>query len=75
MDAEAAEVWAAVRALPRRQAQAVALRYLDDLPLKGIGEILGCSPGTVKTHLARARKRLGDVLGVQVIEEVGDNAG
>lgn len=75
MDAEASELWAAVRALPRRQAQAVALRYLDDLPLNEIGEILGCSPGTVKTHLARARERLGDVLGVQVAEEVGDDAG
>lgn len=75
MDAEASEVWAAVRALPRRQAQVVSLRYLDDLPLNEIGEILGCSPGTVKTHLARARRRLGDVLGVQVVEEVGDDAG
>lgn len=58
MNAEAIELWEAVRSLPRRQRQAVALHYIDDLPLGDIGEILGCSAGTVKTHLARARERL-----------------
>ena len=28
-----ADFWRAVRSLPRRQAQAVALRYLEDLPV------------------------------------------
>jgi len=31
MDGEATEVWNAMRALPKRQARAVALHYLDDL--------------------------------------------
>jgi len=75
MDAEATEVWNAVRALPKRQAQAVALHYLDDLSVKKIGVIMGCSPGTVKTHLARGRKRLERALGVWTNEEVDRHVG
>ena len=33
-----AELWAAVRKLPVRQAQAVALHYIEDLPIKEIAE-------------------------------------
>lgn len=56
---EATEVWERVRRLPRRQAQAIALHYVDQLSVEEIGEVLGCSPGAVKTHLHRARTRLG----------------
>jgi RNA polymerase sigma-70 factor (sigma-E family) len=63
LSAEASELWEAVRTLPRRQAQSTALYYLEGLPLSEIGEVLGCSPGTVKTHLARARDRLHRQLG------------
>jgi RNA polymerase sigma-70 factor (sigma-E family) len=62
LNAEAAELWEAVRALPKRQAQSVALYYLEGLPLAEIGAVLGCSGGTVKTHLARARQRLQGML-------------
>jgi RNA polymerase sigma-70 factor (sigma-E family) len=59
-----AEVWREVRRLPRRQAQAIALSYLDDLSRREVATILGCSEETVKTHLARGRatlaKRLSD---------------
>lgn len=58
LEARSREVWDAVRALPRRQAQAIALYYVDDLSLEEIGSVLGCSPGTVKTHLHRARQQL-----------------
>jgi RNA polymerase sigma-70 factor (sigma-E family) len=51
-------LWVAVRKLPRRQAQAVVLVYVDDLPLDRVAEILECSVGSVKTHLHRARQRL-----------------
>jgi RNA polymerase sigma-70 factor (ECF subfamily) len=59
LEPEAADVWEAVRALPRRQAQAIALFYLEDLSLEQIADILECSPGTVKAHLRRGRVRLG----------------
>ncbi len=51
-------VWQAVRRLPARQAQAVALHYLEDLTLDSVAQILDCSVETVRTHLSRARKTL-----------------
>ena len=48
--------WHAVRRLPPRQAQAVALYYLEDYSVREISEVLDCSEGTVKTHLSRARE-------------------
>ena len=53
------EFWAAVRALPQRQAQAAALRFVYDMPLAEIATTLGTSEGTVKQHLSRARARPG----------------
>lgn len=50
--------WSLVRGLPRRQAQAVALFYVDDLPVSEIASILGCAESTVRVHLMRARKTL-----------------
>ena len=50
--------WAAVRGLPRRQAHAVALTYALDLSTAQVAEALGCSAGTVKQHLHRARATL-----------------
>jgi RNA polymerase sigma factor (sigma-70 family) len=44
----------AVLRLPRRQREAVTLRYLADLPEAEVAEVLGVSPGSVKTHLHRA---------------------
>ena len=64
------EVWKAVRRLPRRQAQVVALRYLEDRPVEEIAGILECSVGTVKQHLSRARQALAARLG----EERGEAA-
>jgi RNA polymerase sigma factor (sigma-70 family) len=55
-------VWRAVRALPRRQAQVVALRYIDDRPVAAIAAILGCAEGTVKAHLHQARHPLSRTL-------------
>jgi RNA polymerase sigma factor (sigma-70 family) len=58
MPAENAEFWAAVRALPSRQAQAVALYYLEDRSIQQTAAVLGCAEGTVKAHLAKARRAL-----------------
>lgn len=57
------EVWDEVRKLPRRQAQVIALTYLDDFPRRDVAEILGCSEETVKTHLERAKRTLAARLG------------
>lgn len=65
LPSEADAFWAAVRGLPKRQAQAVALHYLEDLSVAEIAEILGCAPNTVKVHLHKGRRRLATTLGVE----------
>ena len=65
------EFWHAVRALPRRQAQAAALRFVYDMPVAEIATVLGCSVGTVKQHLSRARQALAATLGLEQRREQG----
>jgi RNA polymerase sigma-70 factor, ECF subfamily len=62
------EFWAAVRALPRRQAQVVALFYLEDRSVAEIAEVLALSTGTVKSHLHDARLALARRLREEVEE-------
>lgn len=69
LPADDEDFWRAVRTLPARQAQAVALHYLEDRPLAEIALVLGCSEGSVKTHLSRGRAALADVLGLDDEEE------
>jgi RNA polymerase sigma-70 factor (sigma-E family) len=56
-------LWAAVRQLPARQAQAIALVYVEDMAVAEVADVLGCSVGSVKQHLSRAKARLAEVLG------------
>ena len=65
VDETSEEFWTAVRALPYRQAQTAALRFVYDLPIADIARTLGCSEGTVKQHLSRARKSLAATLDVE----------
>lgn len=62
--AETEEFWGLVRKLPARQAQAIALFYLEDRPVNEIAEILGCKESTARVHLMRARRKLARLLGV-----------
>lgn len=55
-------VWQAVRRLPGRQAQAVVLYYLADLPVAEVAAHMGVAEGTVKAHLHQARRRLEQTL-------------
>lgn len=52
----------ALRLLPPEQRQALALHYLLDMPVEQVARELDRPVGTVKTHLARGRSRLADVL-------------
>ena len=65
-----AEFWAAVRALPKRQAQAIALHYLEDLSTIEIAEVLQCSESTVRVHLHNGRKTLSERLHEELNDEV-----
>jgi RNA polymerase sigma-70 factor (sigma-E family) len=64
--ARRATVLSALRALPRRQREVLALRYYLDLSEAEIADTLGISRGAVKSHASRGaaalRARLGDVL-------------
>jgi RNA polymerase sigma-70 factor (sigma-E family) len=48
----------ALLGLPKRQRDAVVLRYIADLSEADVARLLGCSPGTIKSHLSRGTARL-----------------
>jgi len=62
VDSETEHVWNEVRKLPRRQAQVVALFYLDHLSVSEIAHVLEVAEGTVEAHLHQARETLAPML-------------
>ena len=52
--AEVQAVWEAARSLSQQQRTIFALRFVEELELNEIAEILGLQVGSVKTHLFRA---------------------
>jgi RNA polymerase sigma-70 factor (ECF subfamily) len=75
--AESIDVLRAVGALPRRQREAVVVRYFLGYDVPGTAAVLGVSEGTVKTLMFRARStlalRLSDAVD-QVDQEVHADA-
>jgi RNA polymerase sigma-70 factor (sigma-E family) len=63
--AQRRELVALLQALPKRQREVVALRYLADLPEAEVAAALGCSVGTVKQHASRGLAALRAALDVE----------
>jgi RNA polymerase sigma-70 factor (sigma-E family) len=59
---ERSAVAAALRALPERQREAIALRYYADFSEADIAKAMGISKGAVKSHTARAMASLKTML-------------
>ncbi len=55
-------LWSALEELREQERAIVYLRYFLSLPEKEMAQYLGCAPGTVKSRLHRALRRLREVL-------------
>ena len=42
----------------------------EDLPVREVAELLGCSPGAVKTHTHRGIRKLRRLLGAEAVAEI-----
>lgn len=59
---------AAITALPEIFQSAVTLREIDDLKYSDIAKMMNMSEGTVRSRLLRARRRLQELLHLEVTE-------
>jgi len=57
-EADAEDLWRAVRALPPQQRDAVLLVYGEDMSHAEAAGVMGCSEKTVSWHIHEAKKRL-----------------
>jgi len=55
-------LWQAVRRLPQHDQDVIYLRYFLELPIEQAAEALAIPPGTVKSRLHRALRRLEEVI-------------
>lgn len=64
--------WEVVAELPDRQREVVVLRYVEDLAVSEIADVLDVATGTVKTSLFRARQTLATRLGAEEVRDDDD---
>lgn len=61
------QLWRALRELSPRQAEVLALVYVEDQPIVEVAAILGLGEETVRTHLKRGRSALASRLGINKV--------
>ena len=66
IEVPARELIEALSRLSAKQRAAIVLHYAADYPIREVASILASTPGAVKVHLARGRRRLRDLLGDEV---------
>jgi RNA polymerase sigma-70 factor (ECF subfamily) len=71
-EADRLDLERALAALPRRQREAVVLRYYLGMDTREVARVLRVGEGTVKSTLFRARAALARALGVPETEEAND---
>jgi RNA polymerase sigma-70 factor (sigma-E family) len=49
--------------LPRKLSVVLVLRYLFDMPIEEVAQVMGCRPGTVKSQTARGLAAMRKLLG------------
>jgi len=59
---EAQALWAAIRRLEPQEQEIIYLRYFLELSVQETAEVLDVAPGTVKSRLSRALRRLKGVV-------------
>ena len=57
--------------LPPDQREALVLVGASGFSYEEAAEICGCAVGTIKSRVNRARKRLGDLLAIETVEDFG----
>jgi RNA polymerase sigma factor (sigma-70 family) len=55
----------ALSRLPAGQRAVLVLRFLCDVPVNEVGELLGCSPGTVKSQTSHGLAKLRQLLEIR----------
>jgi RNA polymerase sigma factor (sigma-70 family) len=68
-----AELLQALGQLHERQRAVLVLRYFNDLTEAQVAEVLGCSPGTVKSSASRGIARLREALQPVPLHEGASN--
>jgi RNA polymerase sigma-70 factor, ECF subfamily len=60
----------ALNRLPARYRVVLTMHYLVDLPIREVADELGLPVATVRTRLARGRRRLNEELTLEIVPQV-----